>query len=84
MDLPLLTEKFGPNWVPKEIFIKFPRFGTALQRLRAQHQGDVKRVAKHLLKTSARGHKGMSKRRSSWSMWVKSANLEPVFEYLSS
>ncbi|CAL1153538.1 unnamed protein product [Cladocopium goreaui] len=62
----------------------YPRqFGTAVARLRTRYLTRVKKDASNLLKTSGPVRK-LTKRQSSFNVWVNAASLTSVIQYLSS
>lgn len=63
----------------------WPRFGTALARLRTKHAGRVRRIANLFIKQNVRDAKrGAFKANPKNAMWQKTANLAPVLDFFSS
>ena len=62
-----------------------PRFGRALARLRSRHQAQVQQAAASFLQNPNTFGKQRTPRKMSadFAKWVKAADLNPVFEYLT-
>ena len=62
-----------------------PRFGKAMAKLRTKHQSKVRRAARQFLDKAAEkaGSTTHPKLSRGLRTWVKQADLEPVFNYLT-
>ena len=73
----------------KSIYTKrnstLPRFGRAMARLRTKHQSKVRRAATQFLDKAAKeaGSTTHPKLGRGLQTWLKQADLEPVFNYLT-
>ena len=67
----------------KTAMVPQPRFGRAMSRLRTAHLKDHRRRAVNLIKEAVRQCKTVKRRTSKDAMWVRSANLKPIFDFLS-
>lgn len=58
-------------------------FGRALARLRSRHQVQNRRDAIRLIKANAKSCKGVKRNTRKDALWIRCANLKPVFDFLS-